>query len=191
MDKIYYATSNQGKISIVKSFFSDLENFEIELVDLDLFEEQTLSLEDVAIAKAKQAWDILQQPVLVDDSGCFFDRYNNFPGTMTKFVYQGLGFEGLYRLYDVGDRASFVTKVAFADTDGIKIFEGKVQGHLIKDANLIGTHSDLPFAQIMIPDGEDRTWYELFKLGNCVKTAPRGKALKKFVEFFQGSIKYV
>ena len=54
---------------------------------LDIPEIQTLNQKEVAIDKARKAYEILKQPLIVDDSGFFVNKYNNFPGVLTKFIY--------------------------------------------------------------------------------------------------------
>ena len=41
-----------------------------------------------------QAYKILKKPLITDDTAIYFEGYPGFPGTFTKFVFQGLGFSG-------------------------------------------------------------------------------------------------
>ena len=184
MRKIYYASSNNSKVEMAKSFLESCSDVIIEQAKIDLVEEQILSLESIAISKARQAWNLLGKPVLVDDCGVYFEKYNQFPGAMTKFVYQSLGFDGLYRLYDVGDRVHFTTHVVFANQDGYKVFSDKVSGHLIKPSQL-DHDSNIPFAQVVVPDGSDTTWYDAMKRKGFSEYDPRIMALRKFLEFIK------
>src|SRR5690554_5977386 len=105
--KIYYATSNPVKFEEVSKFFKEYPEIELKQFTKELFEIQSENQKEIALLKAEQAWEMLQQPVIVDDSGIFFHKYHNFPGTFTKFIYQSLGMKNIEKLYEVGDIASF------------------------------------------------------------------------------------
>lgn len=47
---------------------------------------------------------ILKKPVLVDHTGVYFDLYENFSGSMTKFIFQSIKLPGFFKLFDTGDR---------------------------------------------------------------------------------------
>ncbi|OGB84113.1 hypothetical protein A3F66_02865 [candidate division TM6 bacterium RIFCSPHIGHO2_12_FULL_32_22] len=74
--EIYYATGNPVKFEEVKLYL-DMHHPDIELKQFkeDIVEPQSDNQEEIAIFKAKQAWDKLKKPVLVDDSGIFIHKY--------------------------------------------------------------------------------------------------------------------
>lgn len=182
---LYYVTGNPGKYEMVKNYLTAYASVTIKNINLDLFEEQTLDLQKIAISKAEQAWSKVGRPVLVDDSGIFFKRYNQFPGVMTKFVFQALGFEGLFRLYDEGDEAEFVTYLGFKVSDSqTKIFEGCVRGTLIKPHNY-DKQTDLPYQHILVPYGQDKTLFELTKVLGYSEFNPRIIALQKLIDYLK------
>lgn len=183
--RLYYATGNSGKFEVVKNFFEKNSDFEIIQFDGDVPEEQTEDQEKIAIAKAKAAWDILKEPVLVDDIGIYFHNYNKFPGTMTKLIYQGLGFEGLFRLYDEGDGASFILTLVYAyGPDQFKVFTQESPGYLTK-LKILDRDSKLPFESIFIPAGYDKTYKELKFTKEYENINCRIQALKKFLNYIQ------
>ena len=184
MYKVYYATSSRRKVEMAKSFLKSCSDVTIEQVNIDLVEEQTLNLESIAISKAKQAWDFLGKPVLVDDSGFYLNRYHEFPGTMTKFVCKSLGLDGLYRLYDEGDKVYFVTNLVFINEDGYKLFTGRIDGTLIKP-EIVHDVSEVEFTKVTIPNDSDVTMYEAMKRKGYSEYDPRIIALKKFLEFIK------
>lgn len=185
MEKIYYATGNKGKFAMVQKYFEqNLPEIKVEQVRLDLVEEQTLDLEGIAMAKARQAWNLLGHPVLVDDAGFYIDQYHEFPGTMTKFVYEALGFKGMYKLYEKGDRAHFTTHIVFANQDGCQVFTGVCTGTLVKP-DLDIHDSSVPFAYLLLPDGESDTLHEAIEKKGYSDQSPRILALAKFSEFIK------
>jgi non-canonical purine NTP pyrophosphatase (RdgB/HAM1 family) len=115
----------------------------------------------IAIDKAKKAWEILQKQLLVDDAAIYFEKYHKFPGTMTKFVAEGIGFDGLKRLIDEGDRATFLLYIVYMESaDQYHVFEGKCSGKLVKPDEFTGNPS-LPFDVFFVPDGADVTYADM------------------------------
>lgn len=183
INDLYYVTGNHGKYEMVKNYLAAYTSLQVKNIDLDLFEEQTLDLKKIAISKAEQAWSKVGKPILVDDSGIFFNRYKQFPGVMTKFVFQALGFEGLFRLYDEGDQAEFVTYLGYRPNDHeTLLFEGRVAGTLIKPAEY-EKQTDLPYQHILVPEGQTKTLFELTKILGFSEFNPRIIALQKLIEY--------
>lgn len=184
---LYYATGNKGKFDDVKQFFAQYPDIEVRQFDKDLPEEQTDDQQAIAIEKARLAWQELKHPVLVDDGGIYFDRYHNFPGTLTKFVYKGLGRDGIYRLFDEGDKARFkLTLVYYYGDNTFSVFTQESAGHLVKP--ITGFLNDkLPFECILVPDGYDKTYYELRNTETFSKINYRIKALQAFMEYITRS----
>ena len=156
---LYYVTGRASKATLFAQFLPENAPFTIEQVDVDLFEEQTEDQEKIAIAKAKQAWDLVQKPLLVDDGAIYFHKYQDFPGTFTKFIYKGLGYEGICKLLDDGDELSVViTLVLIYGPDTYKIFKISKVGTFRKVYN-----PDLFFLfdSTFVPQGLHKTYVEL------------------------------
>ncbi|BDC34209.1 hypothetical protein Noda2021_01670 [Candidatus Dependentiae bacterium Noda2021] len=183
--ELYYVTGNRGKFEMVKNFLASHTELSVKNIDLDLLEEQTLDLKQIAISKAEQAWSKVGKPLIVDDSGIFFKRYNQFPGVMTKFIFKSLGMEGLFRLYDEGDSATFVTYLCFKmDDEKTRVFEGSVKGTLIKPTTT-QIDMNLPYTHILVPNGTTQTLHELTQGAGYSEYNPRIIALQKLVEFLR------
>ena len=65
---------------------------------LPLVEPQADTIEDVALSKARQAYQQCGTAVLVEDSGFCVDELSGFPGPYTKYVLQTIGVMGLLNL---------------------------------------------------------------------------------------------
>ncbi len=183
--KIFYATSNKGKFAEVKSFLEQ-NNPEIilEQADIDLVEMQTNDQKAIALYKAKQAWEKLQAPVLVDDSAIYFEKYNNFPGILTKFLFTGVGFEGILTLTGDNSPAYFQCNLVFAHgPTNFEVFEGVCKGKIIKP-KVLEYLPGLPYEAIFIPEKTNKTYFQLRKK-NIHGFSYRIRALKKFLEWFQ------
>lgn len=183
---IYYATGNNGKFEMVKEFIkSNAHSIDLKQLNIELKEEQNINLEEIAISKAKQAWEALQQPVIVDDSGIYFNKYKDFPGFMTKYIYQCLGFEGLYKLYDEGDNATFKTFIVYIyGSDKYKVFEGSINGKLIKPKKL-PENSNLPYTKLFIPDGSNKTLEESQSKNGFSEFNPRILAMRMLLNYLE------
>ncbi|MBX9830676.1 hypothetical protein K2X40_01865 [Candidatus Babeliales bacterium] len=182
--ELYYVTGNAGKFEEVERFLSTYAP-EIKLLqaDVDLQEQQTDDQLAIALHKAQQAWDLLGKPLLVDDAGVYFDKYHKFPGTMTKFLYQGIGFDGIFKLVEHGDRARFFLYLIYVDgPTSFHTFEGECLGQVVKPA-VFNAHPRLPFDDIFLPDGSDKTYVEMRHDDNFDLFAYRLHAVKKFVQW--------
>jgi len=184
--ELYYATGNAGKMDEVKVFFAQaVPDIVVKQFAVDIEEIQTLDQKAIAIDKVQKAWQQLKKPVLVDDSGIFFEDYPQFPGTLSKFVYKTLGFEGIFKLVNENARAAFILQLAYTDGEIIKTFEGRCDGVLVHPVN-VATYPQMPFKTIFKPDGSDLTYAELYKNpAEFAKFAFRKRALEKFLDWYK------
>lgn len=93
-ETITLVTSNPNK---VRALQGHTEPFGVHVVSqaLTLVEPQADTIEEVALSKAGQAYKLLMQPVIVEDSGFGIDALSGFPGAYTKYVLQTIGVQGL------------------------------------------------------------------------------------------------
>ena len=94
---ITFVTGNPHKASAVLKY---TEPFGVKVVHrtLPLVEPQADTIEDVALSKARQAYQQCGGPVLVEDGGFCIDGLSSFPGPYTKYVMQTIGICGLVNL---------------------------------------------------------------------------------------------
>ncbi|HBL98764.1 TPA: hypothetical protein DDZ86_03920 [Candidatus Dependentiae bacterium] len=162
MKTLYFATGNPGKFSDVKRFIElYAPHITLEQFSEDIPEIQSYDQKAVARAKALYAWQHLQKPVLVDDAGIYFERYTLFPGVLTKYVYKGLGVEGIRRLFEPGDRAYFLLYFVLCyGPESFEFFEGRREGTLINQ-DTFQAPPTLPYDQFFVPTGFDMTYAEM------------------------------
>lgn len=119
--KINFITSNQGK---VKSLENSLKSNNIDVLvcaqNLDIMEPQFDTVQEVSKYKALKAFEILKEPVLVEDGGFSVFELNGFPGVYTKYILKTLGADGILKLMQgVNNRAAkFVSVATFVNEDG-------------------------------------------------------------------------
>lgn len=190
MDKkrIKFVTTNNGKFEEAARWLHELEpSLVLEQAVFDIPEIQSLDAAYVGIQKAQSAWRILQEPLLVDDGGIYLTRYNNFPGPLSKYVYEGLGLEGFWELAQPDPRCYFLNVFVYKDNnDTHEIFEGKCSGRVQDPALVkIDGHSQLPFTKLLIPEGSTKSLAQLRGTEEEKKYNHRHQALKNFVAWLK------
>ncbi len=185
MHEVYYATGNKAKFEEARTFLSNnAPEIQLHNYDVDLDELQTLDQRVIAVHKARQAWEHLRKPVLIDDAGLYFEKYNQFPGTLSKYVYEGIGFEGLFKLVQPGDAASFkLTLVYWYGPEQYQVFEERADGTIV--ARKGSGPTGLPFLQIFAPTGRTESYAELRTTPEWPLYNPRARALRAFVLWMQ------
>ena len=181
VNNIYFITSNRGKFLEAKQF---LENFSIDLKqeNMDIMEPQSLDIYQVSRFKAQNAWNKFKMPLIVDDAGLIFDKYNNFPGALTKYVMEGIGINGIRDMLENNNKAILKSVITYVDIDGnIHSFEGECEGKIIIEKDYQVNNQQLPYSQVFYPSGYDENIESLKTHENMVNFHHRIKALQKFV----------
>ncbi len=180
---ITVVTGNKDKYNEIKKI---LESYGIKSEQVPLsFPETKENVEEISIEKAKNAFSVLKRPLIVDDTGVFFDAYENFPGHLAKRIYHSLGFKGLLKLVEGEERgASFKTVVCYIDEKTIKTFVGELRGAITTKVYPT-SRVDLPYERIFIPEGFDRPMCML-DIEEKNKISHRSKAVRKFAEWYVG-----
>ena len=185
MNDIYYATGNSDKFETVFCFLErNAPHVKLKPCTKDFIEIQSNDQKEIALDKARQAWEHLQEPVLVDDSGIYFEKYHKFPGVLTKFVFQGIGLEGLWKLIEAGEKATFCLHLVYwYGPDQYEIFESECSGTVTKQKDFLGT-PQFPYDTLFIPDGTTKTYAELRQAGEHDQYDYRIGAVKKFLRWY-------
>jgi non-canonical purine NTP pyrophosphatase (RdgB/HAM1 family) len=147
---------------------------ELEAVDLDLPEIQSLDLAAVLRAKGESAWRRLGRPLVVEETGLELAALGGFPGPLIKWMLAAVGPEGVARtVLALGDaRACARCAVLYRDAAGEVIGEGEDSGTLVLPPR---GAAGFGWDPVFVPDGQRRTWAEL---GAAAKDegAHRGRA---------------
>lgn len=152
---------------------------------IDVDELQSLDLREIVEHKARTAYAIAKQPVLVEDTRLVFHALGRLPGTYVKWFLQELDVDGLCKLLDSFDDRSATAGAAIAYFDGkdVHIFESSLKGRI---ANRPVGDSAFGWNPIFIPGGADKTlgqmsdtefrdWYGRVKPFSQVADFLRGK----------------
>jgi XTP/dITP diphosphohydrolase len=154
---------------------------EVEHIPLDCPEFRHHDVGEIAKGKAQFAFDTLHRPLIVDDTAFCIDAWKSFPGPYAAYILDTLGIPGILKLMDgVTDRtAHFVTAIAYADEEGIRIFKGRIDGSIVAPRGSEGFGYDPIF------EWNGRTLAEL-PLSEKNVASHRGKALAAFAEWITG-----
>ncbi|MBI3587899.1 non-canonical purine NTP pyrophosphatase [Candidatus Micrarchaeota archaeon] len=182
MVKILFATSNAGKVREARFALAPL-GIGVERVEVELREEQGESVEEVARAKAIDAFEIVGRPVAVEDTGFFITAFKGFPGVYSKPVMKAIGRSGILKLVDGTDgKAEFRTAVAFAKNRAdVEIFSGAAAGR-VADAAMGESADSLPYDSLFIPAGARKTYAQMGE-GEKLSNSSRAVAFRKLGEF--------
>ena len=156
LENLKFVTGNLNKVREAR----EILGFEIEHMDLDLPEIQTPDLRAVATAKANQAWEKLQSPVMVEDSGLICAAWNGLPGALVKWFEKSVGCQGMLRMLSGFDNreAYAVCMTAVHDGAQVRIAEGRVRGSI---ARQMKGENGFGWDVIFIPEGHSRTYAEM------------------------------
>ena len=178
MKKITFITGNTAKAEQLSKHLK----IDIDHKKLDLEEVQSLNLEKIVIQKAKDAYEIIKSPVLVEDVSLKYDALGNLPGPLIKWFLEELGNKGLCRLLNHYNKdRSAEAEVAFCLYDGEepKIFNSVIKGRISAHPRGAGGFGWDP---IFIEGGSKETWAEIAG-ENAGSSAMRKIALEKLAEY--------
>lgn len=135
-------------------------DFPVTHYKLDLPEIQSLNPVEVVTAKAREAYRLLDRPVLVEDYSITFEALGALPGPLIKWFLQEMQVEGVCRLLDNYQtrRATAKTCFALCNEQGVHIFDGIIAGVITTAPR--GDHG-FGMDAIFIPDGATQTWGEM------------------------------
>jgi len=158
---LLFATGNRHKFEEISKTLAHY-GIELSFQKTDLIEPDLDSLKEVALAKAKQAFALYRKPLIVEDTGFYLEAYPGFPGPNSKWVFNRIGYEGLFKLLSGKSRKGFFhTVICLIDgPESHRFFEGKWQGKVGKKV-VMPEKDAMPYARIFIPDGEKRTAVEM------------------------------
>lgn len=154
--KITFVTGNQNKAD----YLARLLGVPIDHVKLNLDEIQSTSLREIVEHKARQAYDIVRKPVIVDDVALGFSVLNGLPGPFIKFFTEN-GTELLCRMLDgFSDRsATGYAGIGYYDGLNFHYFEGNINGTIADAPRGTGGYS---WDDVFVPNGYgERTRAEL------------------------------
>ncbi|KAI2794926.1 Inosine triphosphate pyrophosphatase [Penicillium oxalicum] len=127
-----FVTGNPNKVIEVTAILGD--TIPIRTLALDLPEIQG-SLEEIARDKCRRATQIVDGPVIVEDSALEFYAMNSLPGPYIKYFLEALGNDGLNKLLAPYEDKSADAVCTFAYSSGPDhvpiVFQGRLHGTIV------------------------------------------------------------
>jgi non-canonical purine NTP pyrophosphatase (RdgB/HAM1 family) len=185
--KLTFVTSNQAKLAEVRSVLEP-EGIMVESANFCFWEPDGGTVQEVALAKLRQVEELWEN-VLVDDAGLYLDAYPNFPGVLSKRIFQMIGYRGLHKLL-IGEtrKARFEGAIALSVGRVQKVFIGQTEGEISSfdpyHLHVNREHS-FPYDPIFIPQGEEQV-LEKLEPHKKLFYSYRRKALSQLVEWWKG-----
>lgn len=156
MEEITLITGNEAKADE----FSRLLGMTVLHQKLSLPEPQETDVAVVAKAKAEAAFETINQPLFVDDTGLYINAWGELPGALIVWFLDNVGNEGLVKmLAGWSDRsARVVTALGYCDHNGSQVFVGEVAGNIAEKPK---GDNGFGYDAIFIPDGQNKTFAEM------------------------------
>ena len=157
LEDLVFVTSNLGKLREAEAVLGHA----LDHRGLDLSELQSLDLEEIVRGKARMAWQRLERPVLVEDTGLELDGLAGFPGPLVRWLLVSVGAEGICRIARCFGNAGATARCLVCATDGSDeiIGEGVVKGTIAAEPT---GRSGFGWDSAFIPNGGDgRTYGEM------------------------------
>jgi len=181
MKEILFVTSNSHKVTEA-NMIGQLFGVSFSQVNLMYPEIRSDSVREVAQEGAKYAFEKLQRPIIVEDSGLYIESLNGFPGAYSGLVFKKIGFEGILKLMDGLDdrKAQFVSAVGYCDRDIIEVFEGVVDGHITLEPR---GKSGFAYDPVFEPSGSKKTFAEDHK--HKIEVSHRRKSIELLCHYLK------
>jgi len=156
MKDLTFITGNQNKADFLAKWLGmNLPHQKVELDEL-----QSLDLHEIAEHKARQAYGIVQKPVLVEDVSLTFHAFGKLPGAFIKWFLQELSYQQVCDLLVKFDDRGAAAGVTYCIYDGsaLHFFDGVVEGTIATSPRGDGGFG---FDPIFIPGGSEHTYAEM------------------------------
>lgn len=143
-----------------KREFEDILGFKIKSQGLDLEEIQGVDVEQVSEYKARKAYQIVNNPVIVEDIGLFFDELNGLPGALIKWFEKRLSYNQICNL--IKENRGATAKICISCFDGkeLKQFLGEIRGTIALEPR---GENGFGWDCLFIPEGYSKTFGEMNK----------------------------
>jgi len=176
MKKLTFITWNESKAKYLEKYL----DFEVGHKKVDLEEIQSMSLEEIVRHKVKQAYEIVQSPVIVEDVSLEFEGLWGLPGPFIKYFVDNMSFEDICWLVDGKSRKAIAKSViGYYDGENLELFEWSLQGTI---ANTPVWENGFGWDKIFIPEGYDCTRAQL-DVDDDKKTYLQIKRIDKLREY--------
>jgi len=152
MANVTFITGNQKKADYLSKYLG----YPVDHVKLNLDEIQSTDLNEIVEHKVRQAYELLENPVIVEDVALEFDALGGLPGPFIKFFLEKLSFEVICSMIASGLSRKATARCVFGYFDGkeLKLFEGHLDGEIPEKPS---GNNGYGWDKIFIPQGYNVT----------------------------------
>lgn len=151
MKNITFITGNQNKADYLAKYLG----FPVKHLKLDLEELQSLDLKEIVEHKVKQAYQIVKEPVIVEDVSLEFSALGRLPGTFIKFFVDEVPFETICSMLNDKTREATARCVfGYYDGNDLQLFESSLDGEIAESPS---GENGYGWDKIFIPQGYTQT----------------------------------
>ena len=153
---IRFATGNPHKVAQI----AEILDQPVIQTDIDLPEIQAVNVQEVIEQKARAAYRMVGEPILVEDTSLCFLAWNGLPGALIKWFLATVGKEGMCQMLSAyEDRHAIAeTYLGYFDGHEFRVFSGKVAGTI---ADQPRGNNGFGWDPLFQPDGSDKTFAEM------------------------------
>ncbi len=152
---ITFITGNPGKLAELTALLDDKVELTHKAVDLD--EIQNFDPHAIVRHKLREAYSIVQGPVMVEDVSAGLRSMNGFPGPFVKYLFERMGDHALYEIGAENDTVIITCTMGYYDGEKEIIVDGMQTGTVTAPRGEGG----FGFDATIVPDGYDKTLAEL------------------------------
>lgn len=184
--KLKFITTNKHKFAEVKDILAE---YGVTLEQLNLEYEENHDEDSKAVVRSalKNLASRLDPPFVIEDTGIFFEAYSSFPGALPKYVFNSIGYDGIFRLLKGKDRRAYFKSIVgyCGPKEKQKIFNGILRGAITKEIH--NPNKDrMPYERIFIPEGMKITASDM-TLEEKNTISHRAIAFRKLGEYLKGT----
>lgn len=153
---LLFATGNENKLREA----SQILGFEVIGIEINVPEIQDIEVDNIIESKARAVYEKVKQPIIVEDTGLYFESMNGFPGALIKWVLKSMGNDGAIKmLCNMEHRKAYAkTSIGYFDGNEFYAFSGIIKGEISeKQAGENGFGWDMIFK----PEGHNKTFAEM------------------------------
>ncbi len=128
-----YVTGNASKFQNAAAFFRR-QGMDIAQEKLRLNEIQASAGEEVALHKARDAFELIHQPLFVNDASWSISALNGFPGPYMKYIVSWFSAEDILDLMQHKDDRTVILRdiIVYKDHAHEKVFVNEVRGAILR-----------------------------------------------------------
>jgi inosine triphosphate pyrophosphatase len=152
---LYFITGNKNKYKEVQAVLS-----QVEQLDIDLPEIQSLDAHEIIKAKLIEAQKHQTGEFIVEDNSLYLEGIKGLPGPLIKWFLKTVGNDGLYKMAEAFGNFNAEAKVVigYSNSAGeISFFEGNTKGTIVPARGSEGFGWD----PIFQPDRYSKTFAEM------------------------------